>query len=53
MSDVTGREDVIDVYTSRLRDGSLFYALGVALRDQYATYSRVFTAIARSIQFAR
>src|SRR5215204_5145755 len=33
VSDATGRQEVIDVYTTQLGDGSLFYALGVAPRE--------------------
>jgi Zn-dependent protease with chaperone function len=53
VSDVTGGQEAIEVYTAALSDGSLFYALGVAPRDQYATYSRVFNSVVNSIQFAR
>jgi len=53
VSDVTGGQEAIDVYTTALGDGSLFYALGVAPRDQYGTYSRVFNSVVNSIQFAR
>jgi len=53
VSDVTGRSEVIEVYTTRLDDGSLFYALGVAPREEYGTYSNVFGNIIRSIRFVR
>ena len=53
VSDVTGGQEAIAVYTAELGDGSLFYALGVAPRDQYGTYSRVFDSIVNSIQFSR
>jgi Zn-dependent protease with chaperone function len=53
VSDVTGGQEAIEVYTAALSDGSLFYALGVAPRDQYATYTRVFNSVVNSIQFAR
>jgi Zn-dependent protease with chaperone function len=52
VSDVTGAQEAIDIYTAELSDGSLFYALGVAPRDQYATYSRAFNSVVNSIQFS-
>jgi Zn-dependent protease with chaperone function len=53
VSDVTGGQEAIDVYATELGDGSLFYALGVAPRDQYSTYSRAFNSVVSSIQFVR
>jgi Zn-dependent protease with chaperone function len=53
ISDATGGQEVIDVYTTRLGDGSLFYALGVAPRDEYSGYANVFRNIVRSIQLAK
>jgi Zn-dependent protease with chaperone function len=53
VSDVTGGPEAIDVYTTELADGSLFYALGVTPRDQYGTYARVFNSVVNSIQFSR
>ncbi|HEX6462870.1 MAG TPA: hypothetical protein VFZ98_00400, partial [Vicinamibacterales bacterium] len=53
VSDVTGGPEVIEVYTTRLSDGSMFYALAVAPRDVYGAYSRVFSNVVGSIQFAR
>jgi hypothetical protein len=44
---------VIDVYTTRLDDGSLYYALGVAPREEYSSYSNVFRNVIRSIRFTR
>jgi hypothetical protein len=53
VSDVTGGEERIDVYTALLRDGTLFYVLGVAPRDEYGDYEPAFRKIVSSIQFAR
>jgi hypothetical protein len=53
VSDATGSPEVIDVSTALLSDGSLFYALGVAPRDEYNGYSNVFRNVVRSIQFSR
>jgi hypothetical protein len=53
VSDVTGGPEVIDVYTAQLADGSLFYVLGVAPREDFNAYSGSFRSVVRSIQFAR
>jgi hypothetical protein len=52
VSDVTGGQEVIDVYAADL-NGSLFYVLGVAPRDQYNAYAGTFGKIIKSIQFSR
>jgi beta-barrel assembly-enhancing protease len=53
ISDATGGQEVIDVTTALLSDGSLFYTLGVAPRDEYNSYANVFRTVVRSIQFAK
>ena len=53
ISDATGGQEVIDVYTTQLSDGSLYYAIGVAPREEWSTYSGVFRKVIGSIQFAR
>ena len=53
VSDVTGGQEVIDVYTTMFPDGSLFYVLGVAPREDYSASSNAFRNVVRSIQFAR
>ena len=53
VSDVTGSEERIEVNAALLRDGTLFYAIGVAPRDQYDDYDSVFKKVVRSIQFTR
>jgi hypothetical protein len=53
VSDVTGGQEIIDVYTAQLSDGSLFYVLGVAPREDYNSYTNVFRNVVRSIQFTR
>jgi beta-barrel assembly-enhancing protease len=53
VSDATGGQEVVEVYTTQLADGSLFYALGVAPREEYNAYSNVFRKVVSSIQFAR
>jgi Zn-dependent protease with chaperone function len=53
VSDATGGPEVIDVYTTQLSDGSLFYVLGVAPREEYNAYSTVFRRMVGSIQLAK
>ena len=53
VSDATGNQEVVEIYTTLLSDGSLFYALGVAPRDEYNGYANVFRNVVKSIQFAR
>jgi hypothetical protein len=53
VSEVTGGEERIDLYTSLMPDGTLFYVIGVAPQSDYGEYAPVFSKIVRSIQFAR
>ena len=50
-SEVTGDQETIQVTTTQLRDGNLFYAIAVAPRDAYGSYNGVFDRIASSLQF--
>jgi hypothetical protein len=53
VSDATGGQEVIDAYTALLSDGSLFYVLGVAPREEYNSYANVFRNVVKSIQLAK
>ena len=53
VSDVTGAEERINVYTTLMRDGTLFYLIGVAPANEYSQYEPVFRRVAGSVQFAR
>jgi hypothetical protein len=53
ISDATGGQEVIDLYTALLSDGSLFYVIGVSPRDEFNAYSPVFRNVVRSIQLAK
>jgi hypothetical protein len=44
-----GPENIV-IFTTQLRDGSLFYAVAVAPRADFASYSRVFDRVISSIQ---
>ena len=50
MSDATGRQERIAVFTVLLGDASLFHALGVAPHDRFSDYEGTFRRVVRSIQ---
>ena len=50
VSDVSGRAEGVTVYTTMLRNGDLFYLIGVAPREEFGTYQRAFDSILRSVQ---
>jgi hypothetical protein len=49
VSDVTGREERMEIVTALLGDGRLFYALVVAPRDEFDTYDPTFRQVVSSI----
>jgi beta-barrel assembly-enhancing protease len=49
-SDATGRPEGIEVYTTMLRNGNLFYAIGVAPRDEFGNYQGTFQRVVDSVQ---
>jgi beta-barrel assembly-enhancing protease len=53
VSEATGGEEAIDLFTTTLSDGSLFYVVGVAPRQEYNAYGNVFRRVVSSIRFAR
>ena len=53
ISDATGEQEVVEIYTTTLGDGSLFYTIGVAPRDEYNAYGSVFRRVVSSIKFTR
>ena len=50
-SEASGRPETIELFATQLRDGSLFYMVGVAPRDEAAIYSPVFRRVAGSVRF--
>jgi Zn-dependent protease with chaperone function len=50
VSDVTRREEQLDLFTTLLNDGTLFYMIGVAPATEFSTYQPVFGQVMRSIQ---
>ncbi len=49
-SEATGQRENIELFTTQLRDGNLFYAVGVAPRDAFSSYQGLFDRIVGSIQ---
>jgi beta-barrel assembly-enhancing protease len=50
-SEATGRPETIDLVTTELADGNLFYAIGVAPSDQFESYGDTFARVRSSIEF--
>ena len=50
---MTGQGEDDQLFTTQMRDGNLFYAIGVAPRDEFSSYQRVFDRIVGSLQLAR
>jgi hypothetical protein len=52
-NEVTGRTERIELFTTLLNDGTLFYLIGVAPENEFSAYQQVFSRVAGSIQFSR
>ena len=52
-SEVTGQAEGVMVYTTMLDGDTLFYALGVAPRNEWSRYAPVFDRISRTVDLAR
>ena len=50
VSDATGQQERIAVFTMLVGDGRFFYALGVAPRDRFSEYEGTFRRVVKSIQ---
>ncbi len=50
VSDVTGEQEMIALYTAQLGDGSLFYVVGVAPAQEFSAYQPIFNQSVRSLQ---
>ena len=53
VSEATGGRERILLYTAQMRDGSLFYMIGVAPEAEFGTYQSVINKVASSVQFLR
>jgi Zn-dependent protease with chaperone function len=49
VSEITGRPEVVTVYTTMLRSGDLFYVIAVAPEDQIQDYQRTFMAVVGTV----
>lgn len=50
VNEATGRPEIITVYTTLLRNGQLFYMIGVAPQNQYASFQGAFRNALSSIR---
>ncbi len=53
VSDATGKNERINLSTTLLQDGTLFYLIGVAPDGEFSVYEPVFRKVAGSVQFIR
>ncbi len=49
-SDATGRAEVVEILTTQLRNGQLFYVITVAPQSEYRNYESLFQRIAASVR---
>jgi Zn-dependent protease with chaperone function len=49
-NEATGRTEVVTIYTTLLRNGTLFYMIALAPQDEYRNYQGAFTNILRSVK---
>lgn len=50
VNEATGQPEVVNVVTTQLRSGGLFYLIQVGPNNEYGTYQNVFANILRSLQ---
>ena len=51
VNEATGRTEIVNVATTQLRNGDLFYLIMVAPESDYTNYQNTFQNILRSVQF--
>ncbi len=51
VSEASGGPEIVMIYTTLLRNGELFYMIGVAPQEEYRTYQPVFQRVLNSIRF--
>lgn len=49
VSEITGRAEIVTVYTTMLRNGDLLYVIAVAPQDEYQNYQRTFLGSLRTL----
>jgi beta-barrel assembly-enhancing protease len=50
VSEATRREEMIDLFTTLLRDGSVLYIIGVAPQEEFDAHQAIFRRVAESIR---
>ncbi len=50
VNEATGRPEIVNVVTTQLRNGELFYMIAVSPSDEYSTYQNTFLTILRSLR---
>lgn len=50
VNEATGRAEIVNVITTQLRNGELFYLIAVAPESEYNSYQSVFQNVLRSLQ---
>ena len=50
VNEATGRNEIVSVVTTQLRNGELFYMIAVAPDNDYNNYQSVFQNVLRSVQ---
>jgi Zn-dependent protease with chaperone function len=50
VNEATGKPELVNIITTRLRSGELFYMIAVSPRDEYQNYHPTFAAILRSVR---
>ena len=50
VNEATGRQEIVSIVTTQLRNGGLLYMIAVAPNDDFANYQSVFQNILRSMQ---
>lgn len=53
ISEATGGRERIVLYTTEMKDGALFYLIGVSPEDEWSRYESVINRVASSIRFLR
>ena len=52
VNEATGRQEIVTVITTQLRNGGVLYMIAVAPNDDFANYQNVFQNILRSVQLS-
>jgi peptidase M48-like protein len=51
VNEATGRAELVNILTTQLKNGDLFYMIAVSPTDEYKNYQNVFLSILHSIRF--